>query len=265
MTAQGAVGGPVLTSTTDDGVLTVTLNRPEVRNALIPQVNNLLTESLESAATDPGVRVVVLAGAGKSFCAGGDARFTNVDFPTGWAPLERSVKAMASFPKPLVVRVQGHAIGFGCTLALLGDFIVAEDDATFLFPFVHMGLVTEGVHMVARLVRPVVARSFVLLGEPLTGAEAAAVGLIYRAVPAGSLDQAVSEIVRKILAIPSFVIERVKAGLTYAGDASMDEMLEWERIAQAELRAMPGSEQHLAAYFRARGVARKPEPPRTQG
>jgi enoyl-CoA hydratase/carnithine racemase len=257
VTSPDTAAGPVVLSAMRDGVLTVTLNRPEVRNALIPEVNNVLAEFFESAAADTAVRAAVLAGNGKSFCAGGDARFKNADFPTGWAAFERAVTALTSFPKPLVIRVQGHAIGAGCTLALLGDFVVAGDDAVFRFPFVHMGLVPEGTHVVTQLVSPVVARSFVLLGEPLTGAEAASVGLIHQAVPAGGLDQAVREIIGKVLALPDVAIERVKAGLALAGRAGFEETLEWERVAQAELRALPGSEEIRADYFRGRNVAAK--------
>jgi len=267
VTGRDTAAGPVVLSAVQDGVLTVTLNRPEVRNALIPDVSNLLAEAFESAATNPAVRAAVLAGTGKSFCAGGDARFKNADFPTGWAAFERSVTALTSFPKPLVIRVQGHAIGAGCTLALLGDFVVAEDDAIFRFPFVHMGLVPEGAYVVTQLVRPVVARSFVLLGEPLTGAEAASVGLIHQAVPTGSLDQAVGEIVGKVLALPGVAIEQVKAGLALAGRAGFEETLEWERVAQAELRALPGSEELRADYFRGLKIAAKDiaAPRRTSG
>jgi enoyl-CoA hydratase/carnithine racemase len=238
-----------------DGVMTITLNRPQVRNALIPEVMNRLADAADAASADPRVRLVVLAGAGKSFCAGGDAKFPNADFATGWAAFERLVTALRACPKVIVARVQGHAIGAGCTLALLADFVVAEEPAVFRFPFVAMGLVPEGMHIVARLLRPVAAKRFVLLGEPLTGGQAAAAGLIHAAVPPGDLDQAADRLVAQVLALPDPSVVRVKSGLEHAGRSSAEDSLEWERQNQAELRAEPGNEQFRTTYFGQRGIS----------
>ena len=251
MTGQDAV---VLTGVRD-GVMTITLNRPRVRNALIPEVMNRLADAADAASADPRVRLVVLAGAGKSFCAGGDAKFPNADFATGWAAFERLVTALRGCPKVTVAKVQGHAIGAGCTLALLADFVLAEELAVFRFPFVAMGLVPEGMHIVARLLRPVAAKRFVLLGEPLTGDRAAAAGLIHAAVPPGDLDQAADRLIAQVLALPDPAVVRVKSGLEHAARSSAEDSLEWERQNQAELRAEPGNEQFRVAYFGQRGIS----------
>jgi enoyl-CoA hydratase/carnithine racemase len=256
VTGQDAV---LLTGVTD-GVMTITLNRPRVRNALIPEVMHRLADAVTAATADPAVRLVLLAGAGKSFCAGGDAKFPNADFATGWAAFERSVTALRGCPKVTLAKVQGHAIGAGCTLALLADFVLAEEPALFRFPFVAMGLVPEGMHIVARLLRPVAAKRFVLLGESLTGGQAAAAGLIHAAVPPGDLDQATDRLIEQVLALPDPSVLRIKSGLEHAYRSTAEESLEWERRNQAELRVEPGNEQFREQYFGRRGISTGAEP-----
>lgn len=251
MTAEDAV----LLTGMRDGVMTITLNRPRVRNALIPELMHRLADAVTAASADPQVRLVLLTGAGQSFCAGGDAKFPNSDFATGWAAFEGLVTAVRACPKMIVAKVQGHAIGAGCTLALLADFVLAEEPAVFRFPFVAMGLVPEGMHIVARLLRPVAANRFVLLGEPLTGGQAAAAGLIHAAVPPGDLDQAADRLISQVLALPEPALVRIKSGLEHAYRSSAEDSLEWEHQNQAELRVEPGNEDFRTEYFGQRGIS----------
>jgi enoyl-CoA hydratase/carnithine racemase len=248
----------------EGAVMEIELNRPEVRNALIPDVTNGLAAAFEWAGKAEGVSVVRLSGRGRSFCAGGDAKFKGADFRSGWAAFEAAVGAMAACPKPIVARVQGHAIGAGCALALLSDFVLTESTARFEFPFVRMGLVPEGMQRVARLLRPVDARRFVFLGQSLEGARAEEVGLVHRAVDPSELDAATAELIGVLVALPGPALERIKRGLELAASASLAETLAWEGENQAELRSDPGYEEFRARYFEGQGVSTKPKEGRTQ-
>jgi enoyl-CoA hydratase/carnithine racemase len=238
----------------EDGLLRVTLNRPERRNALIPEVTDALAAVFEQAAEDHDVRLALIAGNGISFCAGGDATFKSADFATGWASFERAVRAIHSFPHVIVTRAQGHAIGAGCVFALLADFVVAADDTRFHFPFVHMGLVPEGMFLITRLIRPVDARRFALLGEPIEGRRAAEIGLIHASVPALELDDAVAALVAQLRALPHWSIDKIKEGLRLAEEATVDECLAWEQRAQGDIRAAAWYEEYRVQYFERLGV-----------
>lgn len=236
-------------------VMHVTLNRPEVRNAINPDVAESLALAVEAAAADEAIRVLRLAGAGVSFCAGGDADYKGgVD---NWAPIAHVFHAIRDCPKPVVARVQRHAIGFGCTLALLADFVVAGSDARLHFPFIQMGLVPEGTREISHRLPPAVARSFVLLGEPLSGEEAQSWGLIYRAVEPDVLDEAVADLEARLLEVPTPAMARAKQGLLYAEEHTAVESFEMDRVNQSELRNAPGYAEFRAEYFRRKGVGRR--------
>jgi len=122
-------------SDTEDGVRTLTLNRPEKLNALSTPLVEALSAELSSAGDDPAVRVVVLAGAGRSFCAGYDldeeSPGTDREMRAGLAHLLDRLLEVFDHPKPIVARVQGHCLAGGCDLMMMCDLVVAADDAVF--------------------------------------------------------------------------------------------------------------------------------------
>jgi enoyl-CoA hydratase/carnithine racemase len=251
------VTGSVVTTQIRNGVLEITLNRPEVRNAIVPEVLDLLTQAFESANHDENVRLLILSGAGVSFSSGGDANYKGPSFKYGWEFAERAVLTINACPKPVIAKVRGHAIGFGCSLALLADFVVATSDTRFHFPFVHMGLVPEGIKTVTRLLGKVAARSYILLGQPLTGAEAEAAGLIYRAVASDELDSAVDDLTRQLLALPTHAYGPVKQALAFSETHTLKETLDWEMEQQSTIRSSPEFEAFRTAYFSNVGVKRR--------
>ena len=236
------------------GVLSIELNRPEVRNALLPEMLGVLGDTIAAHADDPATRIVLLSGAGKSFCAGGDASAAPADFPIAWEALTRLLLGLRHCPKPVVARVQGHALGVGCSLALAADFTLAETSAHFRWPFVKMGLVPEGTQLALRCLPPSMLQSFALLGEPLTGTDLAAAKAIHAAVEPGGLETATDELVAGLLALPDFGLAAVKQSLLALPALSFADSLAWEGRMQAAIRSSPEFANFRAAYFSSLGV-----------
>jgi len=181
-------------------VAIITLNRPEVRNAINDAMRTEFVTALESVAKDDGVRAVVLTGQGKAFCAGGDiagmkerlkAPPGEVGF-NGWrrqGQVHKSVGLLHGMPKPVIAAVNGAAAGLGCDMALACDFIVASDAALFTMSFVKRGLVSDGggMYFLPRRVGLPKAKELIFTGRNVDAKEALAIGLADRVVPASSL------------------------------------------------------------------------------
>ena len=178
----------------EQGVLTVTLARPDKKNAITQAMYAVLAEATERAKTDPDVRVILFRAEGDSFCAGNDiadfiAIGSGTSQPTDMAVF-RFLKALAELDRPAVAAVKGRAVGIGLTLLLHCDMVVVAEDALLSVPFVNLALAPEAA---STMLLPAVIghqRAFELfaLGEPITGRQAMDWGLANRAVPAGQVD-----------------------------------------------------------------------------
>ncbi len=195
-----------LISSRQGAVLTLTLNRPERRNALDRALVDALQAALDAAAREDDVRVVVLTGAGTSFSAGADLDALR-SLQTASTPenlddshaLGRLFETLHTHPKPVIARVNGAAIGGGCGLAAVCDFSVADETARMGFPEVRLGFVPAIVMLfVPRKVGEARARDLLLRGALVTGAEAAAMGLVTKSVPADALDAEVDALAREL-------------------------------------------------------------------
>lgn len=181
-----------------DKVLTVTIDNPPL-NAADPDVHDELTRVFDHIALDDACHVAVLTGAGKAFSAGGDlAGMLKAQQDAGLREYMMSraphmIRAMLGLDKPLIARVNGHAIGLGATLALMCDVVFAVDGAKIGDPHVDVGLSAgDGGSIIwPQLIGYARARHHLLTGEPLTGVRAAEIGLIYKAVRAEQLDEEV--------------------------------------------------------------------------
>jgi enoyl-CoA hydratase/carnithine racemase len=179
----------------EQGVLIVTLARPDKKNAITQAMYAVLAEAAERAKTDPDVRVILFRAEGDSFCAGNDiGDFIAIGSQTD-EPLDMSVfrflKALAELDRPAVAAVKGRAVGIGLTLLLHCDMVVVADDALLSVPFVNLALAPEAA---STMLLPAVIghqRAFELfaLGEPITGRQALDWGLANRAVPADQVDE----------------------------------------------------------------------------
>jgi enoyl-CoA hydratase/carnithine racemase len=186
---------------TNDGVATVTINRPERRNAMSFGVMQGLRESMARARADDHVRVVVLTGAGdKAFCAGADLggggiASSGADAHEGRGLLADLFRDMWSLGKPIIARVRGYALAGGFGLACACDMIVASDDSTFGTPEINVGLWAYMITVpLLRSMPPKTALDLMMTGRRVSAEEGARLGFVQRVVPAADLDKTVDEL-----------------------------------------------------------------------
>lgn len=226
-----------------DGVLRIELDNPGRKNSLDPAAVRRIVETLEAAATDDSLRVVVIAGAGPDFCAGADWVAANEGSEgrprTGSLQRRTALQAhrlvalLMEIQLPVVCAVRGWAAGLGCQLALAADFTVAADTSRFWLPFTQRGFSPDSgaTWLVPRLVGVARAKELLLLGRSLTGAEAAAWGMIHRAVPDAELDAAVAELVAELAGAATVAIGLTKRCIHRALDTGVDDAMEQEALA----------------------------------
>ena len=224
----------------NNGVATITLNRPEVFNAINNKISYELQAALKECAKDPNVRVVVFTGAGeKAFCSGQDLKEIK-DSP------ERSlaeslhkrynpiIRAMRNLPKPIVGKINGVAAGAGCSLALACDIIVAAETASFTEIFINVGLVLDSgsSYFLPKLVGSARAFELASTGKKVSAQQAFEWGMINAVCPNTDLDAKVAEYANYYAAAPTKAVGLMKKMLNKAGNASLDEMLEYEAYCQ---------------------------------
>lgn len=230
---------PVVLSTTKDGVLTLTLNRPEVLNSVTDEVLDAVAAGCLQAAADDSIRVVVITGAGRGFCSGQDLRAGlesgDVDIRghlrNHYVPM---IKAMRELEKPVIASVNGVAAGAGMSLALAADFRIAGESATFIQAFVRIGLVPDAgsSYFLPRLVGTAKALELTMLGETVDSAEALRLGLVHRVVPDGDLAHATAELASRLSRAPRSA-GLIKQLIHNSLDSTLDEQLQREEDAQA--------------------------------
>ena len=190
-----------LTFTRNGRILTVTLNRPDQRNAVNARLHHELSYVFTDVQRDEGSDVIVLTGSGSAFCAGGDIDWMqlSVDEPMEFEKTVREAKdivySQLDLEKPLICRLNGHATGLGASLALLCDIIIASDEAKIGDPHVSVGLVAGdgGALIWPQLVGYAKAKKYLLTGELMTATEAERIGLVSDVVPRAELDAAVED------------------------------------------------------------------------
>ncbi|HLT48503.1 MAG TPA: enoyl-CoA hydratase [Rubricoccaceae bacterium] len=198
----------------EGGILRLTLARPEKKNALTRAMYEALTAALDAARDDRAVRVVVLAGSGGSFTAGNDLTDFLNDPPTGEdSPVFRFLRAVSTFPKPLLAAVEGPAVGVGTTVLLHCDLVYAAPTARFRLPFVALGLVPEAASslLLPRTVGPKRAAELLFFGEPFSADEAFQFGLVNAVVAEGELEARVLARARDLAAKPPAAVRLTKA------------------------------------------------------
>jgi 2-(1,2-epoxy-1,2-dihydrophenyl)acetyl-CoA isomerase len=224
----------------DGAVLRITLDRPSRRNSLHHLMIETLVNTLTDAAADDSLRAIHLRGAADDFCAGADWVATNN--PGGQRPrtgnlvrriphaAHRVIELVATIQLPVVCGVQGWAVGMGCNLALAADFTVAATDAVFWEPFVDRGFSPDSgsTWLLPRLVGVARARRMLLLGEKVSGADAADWGLIHQAVSPAELDNATEELLGRLASGPTVAIGLAKQALNFGQHASLSQSMTQE-------------------------------------
>ena len=217
----------------DGGVARLTINRPDRRNAINPEVVRGLTQGLDSADADESVRVVVLTGAGdKAFCAGADlgglTSDSRVDQHWQRAEVGRLLSTMRASRLPIVARLNGHALAGGFGLMLGCDFVVASDTAEMGTPEINLALWPFMITaVIQRDIPRKVALELMMTGRRISSAEANRWGFVNRVVPADQLDKAVAEVVDDLLAKSPLILALGKRSFYRAEDMSFDESIDY--------------------------------------
>ena len=226
-----------LTVELDGGVLSLTFNRPESLNSLTEAMLKTAADALEQAATDPLVKVVRLGGAGRGFSSGAgisaeDQAAATIS-PTVdplLAEANRTVRAIAALPKPVVAVVHGPAAGVGVSLALVCDVVLASENAFFLLAFTKIGLMPDGgaSALVAAAIGRIRAMRMALLAERITAAEALDYGLISAVYPPDDLAAGVEAVIAKLVSGPAVALRKTKQAINAATLTELDAAIDRE-------------------------------------
>jgi enoyl-CoA hydratase/carnithine racemase len=248
----------VLIEPRDDGVLSLTLARPERRNAITVAMYAALADAIEGAANDPAVQLITLEGLGDDFTSGNDlADFLNAMPQPGGEeeiPVWRLLRALACNETPLVAAVHGNVVGIGTTMLFHCDLVLAEPGSRFVMPFVDLGLVPEAASsmLMPRLSGRRAAARHILLGEPFDADRALVLGLASHVVAAGGLAAALDQLVAALLAKPAEAMRLTQALLRRADRAEVIERMELENGHFGERLTSDEVRQAIASFFAAR-------------
>jgi 2-(1,2-epoxy-1,2-dihydrophenyl)acetyl-CoA isomerase len=249
--------------TLEDGVKRITFNRPERRNALDFEMFGRFAEAIKEAAAD-GARVIVITGAGDSFCSGldlssvgaGDLRSLDVA-ATVRELINPPILAMRALAKPIIARVHGPAAGIGFSYVLASDIRVASAEATFSQSFVRVGLMPDGgsTYFLPRLVGYAKAFELMATGAQIGAREALELGLVNRVVPPEELDATVNELAGRLAASPQPSLARIKAALARSEQAELAAALDFEAEGQAACFASADFLEGVTAFMQKRPPA----------
>lgn len=256
---------PVLQVEVADGVARVTLNRPEVRNALNEALLRELEASLRRLEDDPAARAIVLRGAGdRAFCAGADLkqvadRGTTLQARESFSGLARVLELMARMRTPVIAQVHGYALAGGCGLAAGADIVVASDDAVFGLPEIKVGLLP--LIVMAPILRAVGRKRgllMILTGEPVPAREAYEMGLVSRVVPRPDLGRVVGDLARTLAGYSPTALGLAKEAASMVPDMEYGAALRYLRELITLVALSDDAREGIAAFFEKR-------PPRFTG
>ena len=247
-----------------DGVLKLTLDRPDVLNSFNARMAEELVAALRGAASDDATRAVLITGIGRGFCAGQDLAEVMPDGDTATADLGEVVarqynpviRAIRTTEKPFVCAVNGVAAGAGANIAFACDLVVASEHATFVQSFSKIGLIPDsgGTFILPHILGLQRANAFAMLGEKIDANRALSWGLVYEVVPAAALADTSFDLARRLAAMPTRALGLIKRGF----NASFTNDLEAQLTLEAELQREAGRTEDYAEGVRAFVEKRKP-------
>ncbi|HXW17074.1 MAG TPA: enoyl-CoA hydratase [Candidatus Acidoferrales bacterium] len=260
--AVKSVGANVLLEERHENILTLRLNRPDRLNALNIELGEALVNALGRAADDSSVRAVVLTGAGRAFCAGGDlALLRDARMRNAANELESLVRSgkeisllLATMSKPVIASVNGPAAGGGANLALGCDLRIASDSATFGESFAKIGLYPDfgGTYHLPRLVGPAIAAELFYTGEMISAEEAYRIGIFNHVVPADRLAEDTHALAANLASGPPVALELVKERLFTSDRPALERALDQEIARQVQCFSSEDCAEGLAAFFEKR-------------
>jgi len=240
-----------------DGVARITFNRPDKLNAFTVDMHHALIRAIDEAEAHGGVRVLLVTGAGRAFCAGQDLGERDVEsdaqldlgrnIETFYNPLVRRLTAL---PFPMVAAVNGVAAGAGANIALLGDIVIAKASARFIQSFVRIGLLPDsgGTWTLPHLIGLPRALGLAMTGEPVSATDAAAWGMIWKAVEDDRFDAEVEALVSGLARAPTRGVMAARNAIRGAIGRTLDEQLDHERDAQRALGLTADYREGVAAF-----------------
>ncbi len=247
----------------EQGVATISLNRPEVFNSFNREMALRLQETLDACEADPEVRAIVLTGNGKAFCAGQDLKeVTSPDLNPGFKKILEEhynpiITRIRAISKPIIAAVNGVAAGAGANIALACDVVIADEKASFIQAFSKIGLIPDsgGTFFLPRLIGFQKASAFMLLGDKISAQEAERLGMIYTYVSSEDFKGAVQKLAQKMAQMPTKALGAIKQVLNASMTNTLEEQLALESKHQIEAAQGEDYAEGVAAFI----AKRKPE------
>jgi enoyl-CoA hydratase len=242
----------------DNGVATVTLNRPDSRNAISPRMHLELAEIWPRIAADPDIDVVVLTGAGTTFSAGGDVKAMDAGAFKHRGTMANEARliitGLLDVEQPIIAAINGDAIGLAATIGLFCDISVASETARIADPHVRIGLVAGdgGAVIWPHLIGPNRAKEFLMRGSTITGADAARIGLVNYAVPAGEVMKKAGELARELADGPRWAIRWTKVSVNKVLKESVNLILDTSLAFEEVSMSMPDHKEASRAFVEKR-------------
>ncbi len=250
-----------VTLTVDDGLARLTLNRPDAGNAITPEFGKGLLEAAARCASDPGIRAVLMTGAGKTFCVGGDLKVfkgagdgVGVMLHETAAALHAACSALARMDPPLVIAVQGAAAGAGLSLSLLGDLVYAGESTKFAMAYTAAGLSPDGgsTFLLPRVVGLRRAQEMTLTNRRLSAAEALDWGIVTAVVPDDDLLSTAEQAARRLAAGPTRAYGRARRLLVESFETPFETQMAREGAAITTSAMEPDAQEGLDAFLNKR-------------
>jgi len=244
----------------ENGVATITLNRPDSYNSVNAKLALEFIEALDACATDSGIRVLVITGAGKAFCAGQDLKeVTDPDLMPGFKHLLEKhytpiISKIVALPKPVIAAVNGVAAGAGANIALACDVIVASDKAKFIQAFSAIGLIPDsgGTYTLPRLVGRARAMAYTMLGDKIDAQTAEKIGMIYQCVPFKQFKETVAQLANRISQMPTKGLALTKQAINASFENTFETQLEIEKELQIAASQTEDYREGVAAFLEKR-------------
>ena len=241
-----------------DGVALIQMNNPKAMNALEDELSAELLSAYKDVAADPAVGAVILTGAEKAFCAGGDLKKLNEGFPTAEAGYDymksfrEMVTTFLNMPKPTIAAVNGFAVGAGFCIAMQADLILASDKAKFGMAFANVGLIPDlaGLYTLPRLVGLQRAKELVFTGRTIGAEEAGAMGIVNRVVPHEQLLDEAQKLARRLADGPRVALRMAKNVMNDSINMTLEQLLDLEPHAQSICFQSEDHKIGVQAFFR---------------
>ncbi|EJD6539946.1 2-(1,2-epoxy-1,2-dihydrophenyl)acetyl-CoA isomerase [Providencia rettgeri] len=232
----------MILETQENGVLTITLNRPDRLNSFNDEMHRQLSDAIKLAERDETIRCLVITGAGRGFCAGQDLNDRNVSVGNETPDLGFSVETyynplirrLTSLPKPIICAVNGVAAGAGAAIALAGDIVIAAKSASFIQSFCRLGLVPDsgGSWFLPQLAGHARAMGMALLGDKISAEQALQWGMIWQVTENEELSDTVNQLAMHLATQPTYGLGLIKKAIYAAATNTLDEQLDLERDLQ---------------------------------